>query len=117
MKTENKNSLKVVQAIQTMDEIEIFPLIAKKHTISELSNIFQISKTPLYYICKKYDIEHMAGECEEQAIARRSKPVERVEPLVLFTCDSCREKKNVMVESEKMGTCTKCLRNQIRSRV
>jgi len=36
MKTENKNSLKVVQAIQTMDEIEIFPLIAKKHTISEL---------------------------------------------------------------------------------
>jgi len=117
MKTENKNSLKVVQAIQTMDEIEIFQLIAKKHTISELSNIFQISKTPLYYICKKYDIEHMAGECEEQAIARRSKPVERVEPLVLFTCDSCREKKNVMVESEKMGTCTKCLRNQIRSRV
>ena len=117
MKTENKNSLKVVQAIQTMDEIEISRLIAKKHTISELSNIFQISKTPLYYICKKYDIEHMAGECEEQAIARRSKPVERVEPLVLFTCDSCREKKNVMVESEKMGTCTKCLRNQIRSRV
>jgi len=117
MKTENKNSLKVVQVIQAMDEIDIFRLIAKKHTIAELSNIFQISKTPLYYICKKYDIEHMAGECEEQAIARRSKPVERQEPLYLFTCDSCREKKNVMVESEKMGTCTKCLRNQIRSRV
>ncbi len=117
MKTENKNSLKVVQAIQAMDEIDIFRLIAKKHTIAELSNIFQISKTPLYYICKKYDIEHMAGECEEQAIARRSKPVERQEPLYMFTCDSCREKKNVMVESKKMGTCTKCLRNQIRSRV
>jgi len=117
MKTENKNSLKVVQAIQAMDEIDIFRLIAKKHTIAELSNIFQISKTPLYYICKKYEIEHMAGECEEQAIARRSKPVERQEPLYMFTCDSCREKKNVMVESEKMGTCTKCLRNQIRSRV
>ena len=117
MKTENKNSLKVVQAIQAMDEIDIFRLIAKKHTIAELSNIFQISKTPLYYICKKYDIEHMAGECEEQAIARRSKPVERAEPLYMFTCDSCKEKKNVMVESEKMGTCTKCLRNQIRSRV
>ena len=117
MKTENKNSLKVVQAIQAMDEIDIFRLIAKKRTIAELCKLFNVSKTPLYYICKKYEIEHMAGECEEQAIARRSKPVERVEPLVLFTCDSCREKKNVMVESEKMGTCTKCLRNQIRSRV
>jgi len=117
MKTENKNSLKVVQAIQTMDEIEIFRLIAKKRTIAELCKLFNVSKTPMYEICRKYDIEHMAGECEEQAIARRSKPVERVEPLVLFTCDSCGEKKNVMVESEKMGTCTKCLRNQIRSRV
>jgi len=117
MKTENKNSLKVVQAIQAMDEIDIFRLIAKKRTIAELCKLFNVSKTPMYEICRKYDIEHMAGECEEQAIARRSKPVERVEPLVLFTCDSCREKKNVMVESEKMGTCTKCLRNQIRSRV
>ncbi len=117
MKTENKNSLKVVQAIQAMDEIDIFRLIAKKRTIAELCKLFNVSKTPLYYICKKYDIEHVAGECEEQAVARRSKPVERVEPLVLFTCDSCKEKKNVMVESEKMGTCTKCLRNQIRSRV
>ena len=117
MKAENKNSLKVVQAIQAMDEIDIFRLIAKKRTIAELCKLFNVSKTPMYEICKKYDIEHMAGECEEQAIARRSKPVERVEPLVLFTCDSCREKKNVMVESEKMGTCTKCLRNQIRSRV
>jgi len=117
MKTENKNSLKVVQVIQAMDEIDIFRLIAKKRTIAELCKLFNVSKTPMYEICRKYDIEHMAGECEEQAIARRSKPVERVEPLVLFTCDSCREKKNVMVESEKMGTCTKCLRNQIRSRV
>jgi len=117
MKTENKNSLKVVQVIQAMDEIDIFRLIAKKRTIAELCKLFNVSKTPMYEICRKYDIEHMAGECEEQAIARRSKPVERVEPLVLFTCDSCREKKNVMVESEKIGTCTKCLRNQIRSRV
>lgn len=117
MKTENKNSLKVVQAIQAMDEIDIFRLIAKKNTISELCKMFLISKTAMYKLCKKYEIEHEAGECEEQAIARRSKPVERVEPLHLFTCDSCREKKNVMVESEKRGTCTKCLRNQIRSRV
>ncbi len=117
MKTENKNSLKVVQAIQAMDEIDIFRLIAKKHTISELCKLFLISKTAMYELCKKYEIEHAPGECEEQAIARRSKPVERVEPLVLFTCDSCKEKKNVMVESEKIGTCTKCLRNQIRSRV
>jgi len=117
MKTENKNSLKVVQVIQAMDEIDIFRLIAKKRTIAELCKLFNVSKTPMYEICRKYDIEYVAGECEEQAIARRSKPVERVEPLVLFTCDSCREKKNVMVESEKIGTCTKCLRNQIRSRV
>ena len=117
MKAENKNSLKVVQAIQAMDEIDIFRLIAKKHTIAELSNIFQISKTPLYYICKKYEIEHMAGECEEATIARRSKPVERVESLVLFTCDSCKVKKPVELESSKMGTCQKCELNARRSRV
>jgi hypothetical protein len=116
MKTENKNSLKVVQAIQAMDEIDIFRLIAKKHTIAELCKLFNVSKTPMYEICRKYEIEYVAGECEEATIARRSKPVERQEPLYMFTCDSCKEKKNVMVESEKMGTCTKCLRNQIRSR-
>lgn len=117
MKTENKNSLKVVQAIQAMDEIDIFRLIAKKRTIAELCKLFNVSKTPMYEICKKYEIEHEAGECEEQAIARRSKPVERDEPFVLFTCDSCRVKKPVALESPKMGTCTKCLLNARRSRV
>ena len=67
--------------------------IAKKHTISELCKLFNVSKTPMYEICRKYEIEYVAGECEEATIARRSKPVERVEPLVLFTCDSCKEKK------------------------
>ena len=47
MKTENKNSLKVVQAIQAMDEIDIFRLIAKKHTIAELCKLFSVSKTPM----------------------------------------------------------------------
>jgi len=117
MKTENKNSLKVVQAIQAMDEIAIFRLIAKKRTIAELCKLFNVSKTPMYEICRKYEIEHMAGECEEQAIARRSKPVERVESLVLFTCDSCRVKKPVELESSKMGTCQKCELNARRSRV
>lgn len=117
MKTENKNSLKVVQAIQAMDEIDIFRLIAKKNTISELCKLFLISKTAMYEICKKYEVEHAAGECEEQAIARRSKPVDRDEPLVLFTCDSCRVKKPTALESVKMGTCTKCLLNARRSRV
>ena len=117
MKTENKNSLKVVQAIQAMDEIDIFRLIAKKRTISELCGLFLISNTAMYEICRKYEIEYVAGECEEQAIARRSKPVERDEPFVLFTCDSCRVKKPVALESPKMGTCTKCLLNARRSRV
>ena len=117
MKTENKNSLKVVQAIQAMDEIDIFRLIAKKHTISELCKLFLISKTAMYELCKKYEIEHAPGECEEQAIARRSKPVERVEALVLFTCDSCKVKKPVELESSKMGTCQKCELNARRSRV
>ena len=116
MKTENKNSLKVVQVIQAMDEIDIFRLIAKKRTIAELCKLFNVSKTPLYYICKKYDIEHVAGECEEATIARRSKPVERVESLVLFTCNSCRVKKPVELESSKMGTCQKCELNARRSR-
>ena len=117
MKTENKNSLKVVQVIQAMDEIDIFRLIAKKRTIAELCKLFNVSKTPMYKLCKKYEIEHEAGECEEQAIARRSKPVERVEPLVLFTCDSCKVKKPVELESSKMGTCQKCELNARRSRV
>jgi len=117
MKTENKNSLKVVQAIQTMDEIEIFRLIAKKHTISELCKIFNVSKTPMYELCRKHKIEYVAGECEEATIARRSKPVERVEPLVLFTCDSCMVKKPVELESPKTGTCQKCELNARRSRV
>jgi len=117
MKTENKNSIKVVQAIQAMDEIDIFRLIAKKNTISELCKMFLISKTAMYELCKKYEIEHEAGECEEQAIARRSKPVERVESLVLFTCDSCKVKKPVELESSKMGTCQKCELNARRSRV
>ncbi len=117
MKTENKNSLKVVQAIQAMDEIDIFRLIAKKNTISELCKMFLISKTAMYELCKKYEIEHEAGECEEQAIARRSKSIERVEPLVLFTCDSCKVKKPVELESSKMGTCQKCELNARRSRV
>jgi len=90
MKTENKNSLKVVQVIQAMDEIDIFRLIAKKRTIAELCKLFNVSKTPMYEICRKYEIEYVAGECEEATIARRSKPVERVEPLHLFTCDSCK---------------------------
>ena len=117
MKTENKNSLKVVQVIQAMDEIDIFRLIAKKRTIAELCKLFNVSKTPMYKLCKKYEIEHEAGECEEQAIARRSKPVERVEPLVLFTCDSCKVKKPVELESSKIGTCQKCELNARRSRV
>jgi len=117
MKTENKNSLKVVQVIQAMDEIDIFRLIAKKRTIAELCKLFNVSKTPMYEICRKYEIEYVAGECEEQAIARRSKPVERVESLVLFTCDSCRVKKPVELESSKMGTCQKCELNTRRSRV
>ena len=117
MKTENKNSLKVVQAIQAMDEIDIFRLIAKKNTISELCKMFLISKTAMYELCKKYEIEHEAGECEEQAIARRSKSIERVEPLVLFTCDSCKVKKPVELESSKRGTCQKCELNARRSRV
>ncbi len=116
MKTENKNSLKVVQAIQAMDEIDIFRLIAKKHTISELCKLFNVSKTPMYEICRKYEIEYVAGECEEATIARRSKPVERVKPLVLFTCDSCKVKKPVELESSKMGTCQKCELNARRSR-
>ena len=90
MKTENKNSLKVVQAIQAMDEIDIFRLIAKNHTIAELCKLFNVSKTPMYEICRKYEIEYVAGECEEATIARRSKPVERQEPLYMFTCGSCR---------------------------
>lgn len=93
MKTENKNSLKVVQVIQAMDEIEIFRLIAKKHTISELSKLFNVSKTPMYELCRKHNIEYVVGECEEATIARRSKPVERYEPLVLFTCELCKIKK------------------------
>jgi hypothetical protein len=117
MKKENINSLKVVQAIQKMDEIDIFRIIAKKHTISELSNLFLVSKTAMYELCKKYEIEHLAGECEEQAIARKRKPVERVEAMVLFTCDMCKAKKPVELESPKMGTCTKCLMNLHRSRV
>lgn len=117
MKKENINSLKVVQAIQKMDEIDIFRIIAKKHTISELCKLFNVSKTPMYEICKKYEIEHEAGECEEATIARRSKPVDRDEPLVLFTCDECRVKKPTALESVKMGTCTKCLLNARRSRV
>jgi len=36
MKTENKNSLKVVQAIQAMDEIDIFRLIAKKRRLQDV---------------------------------------------------------------------------------
>ena len=117
MKTENKNSFKVVQVIQAMDEIDIFRLIAKKRTIAELCKLFNVSKTPMYEICRKYEIEYVAGECEEQAIARRSKPVERVESLVLFTCNSCRVKKPVELESPKMGTCQKCELNTRRSRV
>jgi len=117
MKTENKNSLKVVQAIQAMDEIDIFRLIAKKRTIAELCKLFNVSKTPMYEICRKYEIEYVAGECEEATIARRSKPVERVEALVLFTCDSCKVKKPVELESSKMGTCQKCELNARRSRV
>ena len=103
MKTENKNSLKVVQAIQAMDEIDIFR--------------FNVSKTPMYEICRKYEIEYVAGECEEATIARRSKPVERREAMVLFTCDSCKVKKPVELESSKMGTCQKCELNARRSRV
>ena len=117
MKTENKNSLKVVQAIQAMDEIDIFRLIAKKRTIAELCKFFNVSKTPMYEICRKYEIEYVAGECEEATIARRSKPVERVESLVLFTCDSCKVKKSVELESSKMGTCAMCLKNALRNRV
>ena len=117
MKTENKNSLKVVQAIQAMDEIDIFRLIARKNTISELCKLFLISKTAMYEICRKYEIECVAGECEEATIARRSKPVERCEPLVLFTCDVCKTKKPVALESSKMGTCTKCELNNRRNRV
>ena len=116
MKAENKNSLKVVQAIQAMDEIDIFRLIAKKHTIAELCKLFNVSKTPMYEICRKYEIEYVAGECEEATIARRSKPVERQEALVLFTCDSCKVKKPVELESSKMGTCQKCELNARRSR-
>lgn len=117
MKTENKNSLKVVQQIQAMDEIDIFRLIAKKRTIAELCKMFLISKTAMYELCKKYEIEHEAGECEEQAIARRSKPIERQEPLVLFICYICKAKKPVALESSKMGTCTKCELNARRNRV
>ena len=101
MKTENKNSLKVVQVIQAMDEIDIFRLIAKKHTIAELCKLFNVSKTPMYEICRKYEIEYVAGECEEATIARRSKPVERVEPLVLFTAIRAKSKSLLSLNLQK----------------
>lgn len=117
MKTENKTSSKIIAKLQEMDEVDIFRLIARKHTVSELSNLFLIGKTAIYEFCKKYEVEYVVGECEEQAMQRKSKPVERNDALIVFSCDICKVKKPVELESPKMGTCTKCLLNSRRNRV
>jgi hypothetical protein len=116
MKPDNKLRSKIITTLQNMDEVDIFRLIAKKHSISELAEIFGVTVVPIYSFCKKHEVEYVVGESDDQYAARKGKTIEREPAAILFTCTCCKVKKPVDLQS-KTGICTKCELNNRRNRV